>query len=80
MTYVALAAVALVALTALLLQDRRSRQTIREHARERQLLINQVLHAKGLTWQPPPVAPPELDPEPEGVPMLMASPDQLPDY
>jgi len=26
----------------------------REHARERQLLINQILHLSGRTWQPPP--------------------------
>lgn len=27
-----------------------------EHARERDLLLNQLLHAAGKTWQPPPAA------------------------
>lgn len=30
------------------------RAQVREHARERQLLTNQVLHLSGKTWQPPP--------------------------
>lgn len=35
----------------------------REHARERDLLLNQLLHATGKTWQPPPAEPRELVPD-----------------
>lgn len=30
------------------------RSQIRQHARERDLLINQILHLSGRTWTPPP--------------------------
>jgi len=38
----------------------------REHARERGLLINQILHLSGKTWSPPPAdekpGPPAIEP------------------
>lgn len=41
----------------------------RQHARERDLLVNQVLHLSGRTWQPPPADDtPAVKPEPEGDP------------
>ena len=50
--------VALIAISALLagaaLFASAIRTLAREHARERQLLVNQLLHATGQTWQPPP--------------------------
>lgn len=52
------------------------RAQAREHARERQLLVNQVLHLAGHTWQPPPI--PER-PEPEEPPVEYVRPSQLPD-
>lgn len=52
------------------------RQLSREHARERQLLINQVLHLSGQTWQPPPAD--ERRPEPDEPLVEYAYPSQLP--
>lgn len=37
------------------------RSLIREHARERNLMLNQLLHLAGRTWMPPPI----LEPLPE---------------
>lgn len=48
LTALALAGIVTLAFTVTL------RRMIREHARERQLLINQLLHATGKTWQPAP--------------------------
>ena len=56
------------------------RAMVREHARERQLLLNQLLNLAGKPWLPPPAAEPFAEPEPQGEPMLMVAPDQLPDY
>ena len=47
----------------------------REHARERQLLVNQVMHLSGQTWQPPPA--PERA-EPVEQPVEYVHPSQLP--
>lgn len=44
----ALLVVTVVAFTGLI------RSLIRSNARERDLLLNQLLHASGKTWQPPP--------------------------
>ena len=53
MIYVALVeALAVVATTLTFAQVVRS--LIREHARERNLMLNQLLHLAGRTWQPPP--------------------------
>jgi hypothetical protein len=55
-TYVAaLEAVALIAVC--LAFARVIQQMIREHARERSLLTNQLLHLAGRTWQAPPQSP-----------------------
>lgn len=54
------AGVAVAALAALLVEAVAFaavlRSSFREHARERQLLVNQLLHLSGQTWQPPPSA------------------------
>lgn len=43
------------------------RQLIREHARERQLMLNQLMHLAGRTWEPAPAdfGTPAPVPEPE---------------
>jgi hypothetical protein len=46
-----------------LLAERRMRQLIREHARERQLLINQILNLSGHPWLPAPAEEQPLDEE-----------------
>jgi len=53
------------------------RWLIREHARERNLMLNQIMHLAGRTWQPPPPpTPPDLvDDE-----LALVDPAQLPDY
>lgn len=64
------------------------RQLIREHARERQLMLNQLMHLAGRTWEPAPVdyagtpAPPGLDDEQLlAAEMELLDPAQLPvDY
>lgn len=53
------------------------RSLIRQHARERDLLINQLLHATGNPWQPAPVADRPTPDEPARV-RFTASPEQLP--
>lgn len=40
----------------------------RQHARERDLLVNQVLHLSGRTWQPPPADVSTVVREPKGDP------------
>lgn len=49
----------------------------REHARERTLMLNQLMHLAGRTWQPPPAA--EPDPAEEFEPNLTYDPSYLPD-
>lgn len=46
----------------------------RSHARERDLILNQLLHATGNTWTPPP-AEPRQEPEAER-PEYQPSPEQ----
>lgn len=54
-----------------------ARSTVREHARERQLLVNQILHLSGRTWTPPPAGTVERE---ERKPRdTVASPEQQPD-
>jgi len=74
---VALAALAVLAL-AIYLCAAMVRGLVRQQARERELLLNQIMHLSGRTWTPPPVA---LEPaaEPEDT-LIMVDPTQLPDY
>lgn len=54
------------------------RSVVRSHARERDLLVNQVMHLAGKSWTPPPA---ELWTAPErGEPLVTwtASPEQSP--
>ena len=52
------------------------RSLIRQHARERDLLVNQLCHLAGRTW----TAPPARDPEPaEPVEPRWVDPNQLSD-
>lgn len=75
MLLVALAAIA-AAVAATLSFAGLLRSLIRQHARERDLLINQLLHATGKPWAPAPAAPePVPEPEPRS---WTASPEQLP--
>jgi hypothetical protein len=74
-------AVAVIAIVALIVQAQLAKSMVREHARERQLLLNQLLNLAGKPWLPPPAASGEtMEREPEGEPLLMSAPDQLPDY
>lgn len=75
MLIVALALVAVLAVTVVSsAQVLRSQQ--RAHARREDLLVNQLLHAAGMTWQPAPAAAVRRQ-EPEH-PGYIASPEQLP--
>lgn len=53
MLYVALTLAAALVLTAAA-SGSLTRTLVRAHARERDLLLNQLLHAAGKTWTPPP--------------------------
>ena len=56
------------------------RWMIREHARERNLMLNQLMHLAGRTWQPPP-GPPEPaydDEEALAAELSLLDPGQLP--
>lgn len=58
MIYVALAeAIGVIAIASTFAQV--VRWLIREHARERNLMLNQLLHLAGRTWEAPPSAEPE---------------------
>lgn len=53
------------------------RGVIRQQARERELLLNQLMHLSGRTWTPPPSEPTFMPPP---VPVaLVADPGQWPD-
>ena len=75
--WVAIAALTVLAL-ALYLAAALFRGLVRQQARERELLLNQIMHLAGRTWQPPPV-PDELVAEGEADTMII-DPSQLPDY
>lgn len=75
MIYVALTALAVAAVTvastgALL------RSFVRQQARERQLLIDQICHLAGRTWNDPPA---RAEPEPPDESSLLRSPEQWPE-
>jgi len=53
------------------------RNLVRQQARERELLLNQIMHLSGRTWQPPPVPAPAAG---GGEDTLVIDPTQLPDY
>jgi hypothetical protein len=73
---VAIAALVVLAF-ALYLSAALFRNLVRQQARERELLLNQIMHLAGRTWQPPPqlelVQLGEED-------VTMSDPAQLPDY
>jgi hypothetical protein len=50
---------------------------VRQQARERELLLNQIMHLAGRTWTPPPAA--ELDALGEDTVIAYIDPSQLPD-
>ena len=76
MTWVALGSLAVLALglySCVMLV----RGMVRQQARERELLLNQIMHLAGRTWQPPPM------PEPLGLDdeeLMLVDPSQLPEY
>jgi hypothetical protein len=53
------------------------RGLVRQQARERELLLNQIMHLAGRTWTPPPAA--ELDALGEDTVIAYIDPSQLPD-
>ena len=55
------------------------RSVIRQAARERDLLINQLLHAQGKTWQPPPANGQPDQPVTVETHRYAVSPEQYPD-
>lgn len=57
MIYIAIASIVALALVATAAMHTVGRM-LREHARERNLMLNQLLHLAGRTWQPPPTAEP----------------------
>jgi len=76
MVYVALAAIGVAALEVVCFAPV-FRYVIRQSARERELLVNQLCHMAGRPWQEPPSWAPET---PELVPDFVTIPEQLPDY
>lgn len=75
MIIIALAAIAATAVASLTFASV-VRSLVRSQARERDLLINQILHATGKPWQPAPATPaPVSEPESRA---WTASPEQLP--
>jgi hypothetical protein len=74
--YVALAeAVALVALTMVFAGLVRS--MVRQQARERELILDKLMHLAGRTWTPPPASEPESEPDVE---YAEYEPGVLPNY
>jgi hypothetical protein len=54
------------------------RGLVRQQARERELLLNQIMHLAGRTWQPPPVPADVSGADVDTV--VITDPTQLPDY
>lgn len=80
MTIVALAAIllSLLAIGVAATVTGVARSAVREHARERQLLVNQILHLSGRTWTPPPAGERVQLTNPDTG--LLRSPEQLPEH
>ena len=74
--WVAVAALVVLAL-AIYTTSSLFRNLVRQQARERELLLNQIMHLSGRTWQPPPVP---AQPVAAGEDTLVIDPTQLPDY
>jgi hypothetical protein len=53
------------------------RAMIRQHARERDLMLNQIMHLSGKPWQEPPRTTPPAPPRPRDT---IRSPEQLPEH
>lgn len=76
---VAIAALVVLAF-ALYLSAALFRNLVRQQARERELLLNQIMHLAGRTWQPPPEPQPAAGPVGEEEETVVIDPSQLPDY
>lgn len=76
MLYISLALVGALAVT-VSVSARIIQSLIRSHARERDLLLNQLLHATGKPWQPAPADQREA-PEPKEPRRFVAAPEQHP--
>jgi len=74
---VALAALAVLAFT-VYMAAMLFRGLVRQQARDRELLLNQIMHLAGRTWTPPPAAV-ELDALGEDTVISYIDPSQLPD-
>jgi hypothetical protein len=55
------------------------RGLVRQQARERELLLNQIMHLAGRTWQSPPAVGDALDALGEDTVISYIDPSQLPD-
>lgn len=69
-------AVVLLAAVAIATGGSLLRSLVRQHARERDLMLNQIMHLADHTWSPPPAAEPKPKPEPR---TTVRSPEQEPD-
>ena len=74
--WVAVAALVVLAL-AIYTTSSLFRNLVRQQARERELLLNQIMHLAGRTWKPPPVP---ADVAAADVDTVVIDPTQLPDY
>lgn len=81
MIYITLAAISAAALVSLAALHTVG-QLIRAHARERNLMLNQLMHLAGRTWQAPPSEVPldTIDPDMVLDERYTTAPTQLPDY
>lgn len=78
MLYVAIAEAVALACVVIVLGNL-LRITIRQGARERELLVNQVCALAGKPWRIPPASVPSPEVEPEED-YALAVPEQMPDY
>jgi hypothetical protein len=76
MIYLAFASLAVAALTALALASV-VRSLVRQQARERDLLLNQIMHLSGRTWTPPPA---QREPRTETPRETIRNLDMLPEW
>ena len=52
----------------------------RQHRRERELLVNQIMHLSNRTWAPPPADAEDLEPSGLERPLALVEPEQETDY